>query len=124
MVSLYKGSCHCGAVQFEVRGEPTEFNVCDCSLCSRKNALMWAVPEQALRILSGKDKLTLYRWNTTIAEHYFCSICGIYTFHRKRMAPDQFGINVNCLSNIDSDGVPVRRLTGSGLSVETEPLDP
>lgn len=81
---------------------------------------MWAVPEKALKILSGRDKLTLYQWNTKIAEHYFCSICGIYTFHRKRMAPDQFGINVSCLQDIKIDDIPVRRLTGSALSVETE----
>jgi len=80
---------------------------------------MWKVPEKRLRILSGADKLTLYQWNTRVAEHYFCSICGIYTFHRKRMAPDHFGVNIQCLDELPTDGVPVRDTGGKALSGPT-----
>jgi hypothetical protein len=45
--------------------------------------------ESRLTVLSGEDKLTLYQWNTKIARHYFCSICGIYPFHRKRSISPQ-----------------------------------
>ena len=31
------------------------------------------------------------------ATHYFCGTCGIYPFHRKRVTPDYYGINVHCL---------------------------
>ena len=44
------------------------------------------------RAIAGEDKLTLYQWNTKIARHYFCSVCGIYPFHRKRSMPDHYGI--------------------------------
>ena len=36
-----------------------------------------------------------------MAQHYFCSRCGIYTHHRRRSNPDQYGYNVACLEGID-----------------------
>jgi hypothetical protein len=33
---MYKGSCHCGRVTFEVEGALTEVLECNCSHCSRK----------------------------------------------------------------------------------------
>lgn len=96
---------------------PQEFTTCDCSICAKKNAVMWKVPKGDLRILEGREQLTEYRWNTRVAKHYFCSICGVYTFHRKRMAPDHFGVNIRCLEDLESEGIPIRETGGSRLSV-------
>ena len=113
----FKGSCHCGSVRFEVTGTLDDFTMCDCTLCVKKNAVMSKVHESALKILSGEDRLRLYQWNTRVAKHYFCGECGIYTFHRKRAAPDHYGVNVYCLENVDLSGVPVRRVDGKTMSV-------
>ncbi len=78
---------------------------------------MWKVPEDSLTIITGHEQLTLYQWNLRIAKHYFCSVCGIYTFHRKRMAPDHFGVNVKCLENFPATEIPVRNTGGKDLSV-------
>jgi hypothetical protein len=96
------GSCHCGAVRFLVDYAVTELTTCDCSKCRERNAVMAKVPERALTVHEGEDILTLYEWNTRRAKHYFCRRCGIYVFHRKRAAPDHFGVNVFCLENFDS----------------------
>jgi hypothetical protein len=119
-VGRWSGSCHCGAVRFEVEAEPTELTHCDCSLCKRKNALMFAVHESGLTVLAGEDKLALYQWNTGVAQHRFCSVCGVYTFHRKRSAPDHYGINVNCLEGFDPSAYPVRAAQGVSMTV-TDP---
>jgi hypothetical protein len=29
---IYKGSCHCGDIAFEVEGQPTQVMACDCSI--------------------------------------------------------------------------------------------
>ena len=113
----FKGACHCGGVEFEVTGTLDEFTMCDCTLCVKKNAVMYKVHESGLKILRGEDKLSLYRWNSRVAQHYFCSVCGIYTFHRKRAAPDHYGVNVYCLDGVDVSGVPVRRVDGKTMSV-------
>ncbi len=115
-MKTFKGSCHCQAVTFEVDTDLEELTICDCSICVRKNALMVKVLESALRLLSGQDRLTTYTFHTHTAQHYFCSVCGIYPFHRKRDAPDHFGVNVYCLEGFDPKGIPVRATNGKGMA--------
>ena len=117
IMTIYLGSCHCGTVRFRVDAQVTELTTCDCSLCSKRNALMAKIPETALSILEGQDALTLYEWNTRRAKHYFCKRCGIYVFHRKRAAPDHFGINVFCLSGFDYATLPVRATEGARMTI-------
>lgn len=113
----WSGSCHCGAVRFTVEAEPVELTRCDCSLCRRKGALMTQVPEAALTLEAGEADLTLYQWNTRVARHYFCRHCGIYTFHRKRSAPDSYGVNVGCLEGFDVTAYPLRLADGADMTV-------
>ena len=97
------GTCHCGAVRFEVDLEEGLSNLrrCNCSLCRRKGAIMASVPIERLRVVAGIDKLTLYQWNTRQARHYFCSVCGIYTHHQRRSNPREYGFNVACIDSVD-----------------------
>ena len=112
----YQGSCHCGAVRFEIETDFPELTMCDCSICKRRNALMVKVHESKFRLLSGEDNLAEYRFHTRTARHYFCKTCGIYPFHRKRVTPDYFGINVFCLEDFEPDGIPVRATVGKEMA--------
>lgn len=114
----YSGSCHCGAVRFEIEADITDIYTCDCSLCRKKNALMTSVHESKFTLLAGEEKLSLYQWNTRVARHYFCSVCGVYPFHKKRSMPDHYGINVQCLADFDPSMLPVRRADGRTMSVQ------
>lgn len=111
----YSGSCHCGSVRFEILTDFPELTTCDCSICRRKNALMVKVPESQFFLLTGEESLSIYRFHTLAAAHYFCKTCGIYPFHRKRAAPDHFGVNVFCLDDFDPSGIPVRATDGVGM---------
>lgn len=77
---------------------------------------MVRVHETAMRILSGEETLTTYTFHSHTAQHYFCRICGIYPFHRKRVTPDHFGVNVNCLEGFNPVGIPVRATDGKGMA--------
>ncbi|MDD5336294.1 MAG: GFA family protein [Rhodoferax sp.] len=112
----FHGSCHCGAVQFEIETDFPELTQCDCSICRRKNALMVKVHESKFRLLAGEDSLTEYQFHTRTAHHFFCKVCGIYPFHRKRIAPDHFGVNVFCLENFDPTGIAVRQAVGAAMT--------
>jgi hypothetical protein len=112
----YEGSCHCGAIRFEIETDFPELTRCDCSICRRKNALMVKVHESRFKLLSGEDSLTEYRFHTMTARHFFCKTCGIYPFHRKRVTPDHFGINVFCLHGFEPDGIPVRQTVGAAMA--------
>ncbi|HTE42351.1 MAG TPA: GFA family protein [Steroidobacteraceae bacterium] len=112
----YQGSCHCEAVRFEIRTDFPELTTCDCSICCRKNAVMVKVHHGDFKLLAGEDALTLYQFHTHTAKHYFCKVCGIYPFHRKRVTPDFYGINVNCLEGFDPTGIPVRATIGRAMT--------
>lgn len=111
----YRGSCHCGAVRFEIETDFLELTTCDCSICRRRNALMVKVHESRFELLSGVEALIEYRFHTMTARHFFCRICGIYPFHRKRVTPDFLGINVHCLEDFDPGDIPVRRTAGASM---------
>ena len=115
---LLRGSCHCGAVQFEVRTALTPATRCNCSLCRRKGALMtppFAASE--LKVLRGEADLTLYQFNTRTAKHYFCKHCGIYPFHQTRTNPTLWRANIGCLEGIDPYSIEAGLGDGASLSV-------
>jgi hypothetical protein len=96
------GSCHCGAVKFtatltEGLGSARR---CTCSICRMRGAVAVTSTPEAFRITRGEDKLATYRFNTGVAEHHFCSVCGIYTHHKRRSNPNELGVNVACLEGV------------------------
>lgn len=109
---MHQGQCHCGAVRFEVELSDG-FNTirrCTCSYCRARGAVVAAAAFGGVHVVAGADKLTSYRFNTRTAEHFFCSVCGIYTHHQRRSDPSQYGINVACLAGVspfDFAEVPV-----------------
>ena len=93
----YEGGCHCGAVRFRVVVDKHKADDCNCSICRKKGFLHLIVPPEQFRLLQGADVLTTYTFNTGVAQHTFCRICGIHAFYRPRSHPDSFDVNVRCL---------------------------
>lgn len=107
-----KASCHCGAVRFRLRLTDGLNTVrrCNCSYCAMRGAVAVSANLDDIQVDAGEDSLTLYQFNTGQAKHYFCAVCGIYTFHSRRSVPTQYGVNVACiegLSPFDFESVPV-----------------
>jgi len=95
---LHTGSCHCGAVAIEVEApENMEAYECNCSMCTRTGYLHLIVPVTEFKLIRGKDHLSLYTFNTGIAQHYFCKHCGCRPFYIPRSNPDGVSVNVRCL---------------------------
>ena len=106
------GACHCGTVRFRATltdGLRTARR-CNCSFCRMRGAVAVSAPLDGLAITAGADALSTYQFNTRMARYYFCSVCSIYTHHRRRSDPNQYGINVACLEGVspfDFAEVPV-----------------
>ena len=116
MLKTYSGSCHCGAVRFQADidlAQPTYR--CNCSVCRRNRFWPAIVAPERFRLLAGADALADYQIHTHTAHHHFCKVCGIYPFHRKRVTPDYYGINVYCLDGFDPAGIPIRMTVGAGM---------
>jgi hypothetical protein len=98
----YAGGCHCGAVRFQVVVDKHKADDCNCSICRKKGFLHLIVPQDKFTLLQGDDVLTTYTFNTGVAQHKFCRICGIHSFYIPRSHPDCVDVNIRCL---DSDVV-------------------
>jgi len=85
-------------VKFEVRA-PTRLLVqrCNCSMCARTGFEHLIVAATDFKLLSGHDQLSTYTFNTGVAKHLFCRICGIKSFYVPRSNPDGFSVNLRCL---------------------------
>jgi hypothetical protein len=107
-----EAACHCGAVRFKVKLSDGLRNArrCNCSYCRMRGSVVVSAEVGDVSFQSGEDALTLYRFNTGVAEHYFCSKCGIHTHHRRRSNPNQYSVNAACLKGVspfDFEEVPV-----------------
>ena len=100
---MKKLTCHCGGVEAEVSLPEKLEKVlrCNCSICKRKGYIMTMVGGDDFKIKKGQDLLTLYQYHTKVAEHYFCSKCGIHTHNKPRSNPKIYGINIACVEGIN-----------------------
>ena len=94
----HTGGCHCGRVRFEASA-PADITVseCNCSMCSKAGYLHLIVPAERFSLLSGREVLATYTFNTGTAKHLFCSVCGVKSFYVPRSHPDGFSVNARCL---------------------------
>ncbi|RPE80165.1 GFA family protein [Vulcaniibacterium tengchongense] len=115
-MAYYQGSCHCGAVKFEVDGEIDGALSCNCSICRRKGALLWFVPRARLQV-RGEDALASYTFNRHVVRHRFCRTCGMHPYG-EGVGPDgqaMAAVNLRCLEDIDLAAIPVRQFDGRAL---------
>jgi hypothetical protein len=94
-----EGGCHCAGVRFRVRVESFVASECNCSMCTKKGILHLIVPLERFEILRGEGLLTTYTFNTGIAKHRFCAVCGIHPFYTPRSDPDKVDVNIRCLDD-------------------------
>ena len=95
--------CHCGLIEAQINIKNFEKILrCNCSICKRKGAIMSLVKNENFKLVKGSQFLKLYQYNTNVAEHFFCTICGIYTHHHPRSNPSMTGFNLGCIDEIDT----------------------
>ena len=109
----HTGGCHCGRVRFEVSAPASiEVSECNCSICSKAGYLHLIVPRDRFLLISGREALSTYSFNTHTAKHLFCSVCGIKSFYVPRSHPDGFSINARCLDAGTVENMSIRQSNG------------
>ena len=104
----HRGGCHCGRVAFEVDAPARiEAIECNCSICRMTGFLHLIVPASRFRLLRGADDLAEYTFNTGVAKHTFCRVCGVKPFYIPRSNPDGFDVNVHCLDRKTIAGIDI-----------------
>lgn len=103
---LSHGSCHCGAVKYQVELDLTgPVMECNCSHCQIKGFLLSFAPKESFQLVSWKDSLTQYTFNTHKLSHLFCKTCGVQCF--------AFGISPD---GVDTAAINVRTLLEKDIS--------
>ena len=79
----HQGGCHCGAVRYEVAGEPQHVALCHCSDCRKSSGapmVAWAAfTEEQFKLVEG-DPVTFN--SSGSAMRSFCPKCGSGLYYR------------------------------------------
>jgi hypothetical protein len=113
MLETREGGCHCGRVRFRARVDLDLLSQCNCTVCTKKGILHLPVEPENFELLRGKNSLTTYTFGTGVAQHTFCSHCGMHAFYVPRSQSDSISVNARCLDDIDGPSLkPVRFFDG------------
>ena len=119
----HTGSCHCGAVRFEVVAPPDlEVTECNCSICRRSGYLHLIVTKDDFKLLSGEEHLTTYTFDSGEAKHLFCKTCGIKSFYVPRSHPDGYSVNARCLDEANIRSLSITPFDGKNWEENIDAL--
>ncbi len=91
---MHHGSCHCGAVQFELSESPEALVDCNCSICRRLSALWGHVPISSVQIAAAPDATIAYVQGDKMLAMHSCKNCGCST-HWESLVEDGEHMAVN-----------------------------
>ncbi len=116
----YEGSCHCGAVKYEIKLTPPDrAYACNCSICSRAGWLLAFAPATEFRLVQGDDALADYQFGKRSLHHTFCKTCGVRAFSRgaDKAGSATVAVNLRCVPEIEASKLPVQEFDGASLPV-------
>ena len=96
-----EGGCHCGRVRFRVTADLDGVTICNCSVCTKKGIWHLIVPPENFELFKSEGDLATYQFNTKVAKHRFCKVCGVHPFYVPRSDPDKIDVNARCLDGVD-----------------------
>ena len=105
---MLAGGCHCGAVRYEIHGEPLTHALCHCSDCRRHAGapmVGWTMyPDAAVKVTKGSPRT----YHSSLhGRRQFCGDCGTGLFYRNaKMLPGL--IDVQSATYDTPDAVPAQ----------------
>ncbi len=123
ILTVHQGGCHCGAVRFEFDA-PASLTVhaCNCSICAMTGFQHIIVPGSHFRLLQGEDALSTYTFNTGVAKHLFCSVCGVKSYYVPRSNPDGFSVNWRCVDHSTFADITIEPFDGQNWEQHADSL--
>ena len=109
MLEVREGGCHCGRVRFRAEVDLDRLSQCSCSICTKKGILLLSLDPANFQLLRGRTALKSYTFGTGVAQHTFCSHCGMHAFYIPRSQPHRVTVNARCLDDIDGPKLTPKR---------------
>jgi hypothetical protein len=126
----YRGSCHCGAVRFEVDADlAAGSGRCNCSICRKTRNWSVIVKPEAFRLLAGAEALSDYQFGSKSGHLTFCKHCGVRAFSHgyvEQIGGDYRSVQLGCLDDVDDAtlaAVPIRYFDGRNDQWERPPAE-
>jgi hypothetical protein len=116
-MTMYTGSCQCGAVTFHADLTLDGAVTCNCSRCQRLGSVLVFTPRDKFTLDTGTDSLTEYKFNRNVISHLFCKTCGIESF-AYASGPDgtpMAAVNANCLEGVDPRALKAHHYDGRAV---------
>ena len=103
MNNLYSGGCACGAIRYEISGEPLMSNDCQCRDCSRESGTGHGSHLSFARsgvTLSGRASLwDMIADSGNLKTRAFCPTCGSPVYMTFSAMPDIFTVRAASLDD-------------------------
>ena len=97
---MHKGSCLCGAVEYEITGSLDSIVYCHCSRCRKANGSAFAavspVAASDFRIIKGQESLRSYLTDAGV-HRVFCGTCGSPIIGKRDSAPETVRVRIGTL---------------------------
>ncbi|KZK92050.1 hypothetical protein PsAD5_03805 [Pseudovibrio sp. Ad5] len=111
---MLRGSCHCGAVQFEFRENPEWLTECNCSACRRYGTVWAHGSPRNVSIEKAPDATFTYIWGDKMIAFHTCKTCG-NTTHWSDLDEDydRMAVNTRLVPIEDVKDIPIRHFDGA-----------
>lgn len=112
---MIEGSCHCGAVQFEVHKPLEWITECNCSAC-RKLGTIWAHADESEIVLKHEEGATIsYVWGDKTLAFHSCGTCGCTThwLGLDKAAGTRMAVNIRLADPADIKDLRLRHFDGA-----------
>jgi hypothetical protein len=82
----YKGGCQCGAVRYEIVGQPAFIWACHCMICQKQSGSAFAMAvvfqDFKVEVAGAQPDHFVRKGLNRSARCYFCARCGTRLYHR------------------------------------------
>ena len=111
---MLTGTCHCGAVRFELTENPEFLVDCNCNICRRLGALWGHVPIGSVTVIAASDATRAYIQGSKTLSTHSCTTCGCTT-HWESLLPDgkKMAVNFRMCDPETVSQFQVRKLDGA-----------
>lgn len=97
---MHKGSCLCGAVKYEIKGDIGPVMACHCTKCRKANGTAFnaasLVNMENFEFMGGREQLAEFESGPGIWR-VFCKTCGSPLYSRRDAMPESIRIRVGTL---------------------------
>ena len=123
---MYRGSCLCGHVEYEIDNSLGPIVFCHCSVCRKSTGSAFQpvtrIPSADFRIVRGQDRLSEFQYEPG-HHRYFCANCGSGIYARRDATPDVVIVRLGTLDTPVDRDIAAHIFVGSKASWDNIPDD-